>query len=178
MSNSLPRVAFWLIPEVCARRELAKIINELASHYNAPVFLPHLTLYSCARTPRQAELAQSVTSALTTGPLTVRTTGVGTGEKLARTLYCKVQKEPALEAWSQALHGGMPHPSSYQFEPHLSLLYQALPLPVREQLARETRLSLDEITFDELRVVAIPNQIKTMDDFAGWQTLIIMALTG
>ncbi len=176
MSNSLPRVAFWLVPEKRVRNELASMIGQLADRFAAPIFLPHLTLYSCRRSVQQTELAICVRQAMLTPALATRVTGMATTEKLAKTLFFDLQNTPELMRLVRVLHASVPHPSTYQFDPHVSLLYQSLPASVREQLVTEVFWSSDLIRFDELRAVAIPAQIRTCADWTGWQTLMIMHL--
>ena len=40
------RVSFWLLPTESQRAELKTIITRLAQVYDAPVFMPPITIYS------------------------------------------------------------------------------------------------------------------------------------
>jgi hypothetical protein len=71
-----------------------------------------------------------------------------------------------------SLQNKLPQASIHNFDPHVSLLYQFLPVPVREKLTREIRLPLQEISFDQIRAVAIPETMDTTENLSGWQTLL------
>lgn len=172
----LPRVAFWLVPQRQERVKLQSLIVGLAQQFSAPVFVPHVTVYSCCRTPQQRELTVMAGLINSCRPVTMRPIGLAGKDRLTQTLFVKLDKNAAMIELYQSLHAGVSQPSSYDLEPHLSLLYQYLPTAVRESLVRESLVSLREIRFDELWAVAIPKQLKSLDAFDGWQPLLICRL--
>jgi hypothetical protein len=120
----LPRVAFWLVPCREERTVLQAQMIGLAVRFSAPVFIPHVTVYSCMRTPGQRELA--VMAALAAGfrPVAARPSGIGSTGRLTQALFARLPDNPEISRLSRALHAGVPLPSDYQLTPHLSLLYQ------------------------------------------------------
>jgi len=173
---ALPRVAFWLVPHCRERTVVQSLIIELAERFSAPVFVPHVTVYSCRRTPGQRELA--VMAALADGcrPLATRLAGVASSDRLTQALFVRLPDNPVISGLSRALHSGVPLPSDYELVPHLSLLYQRLAPAARATLADEIDLCLPVIRFDALWAVAIPEQIRDLDDLRGWQPLMISRL--
>lgn len=179
MGKSLTRVAFWLVPESGPRTTMRQLIHDFAERYRAPVFEPHVTLFSCPRTPGQEELAHLARLARGTAPLTLSVDSQAmTADLLAKTLYLPVAEIPALESLQHSLCQTLPASSPYQFEPHLSLLYQALTEAERQQLTAEVQWSAKPVRFAELRAMAIPQQLQAVEDFLGWQPLLVARLMG
>lgn len=172
----LPRVAFWLVPRRADRALLQALIGDLAAHFSAPLFLPHVTLYSCRRTAQMQEVAVMAALAASSRELVLRCEGLAGKDRLAQALYLKLSKSPAISALTQGLHANVPEPSGYLLQPHLSLLYQKLSPATRKALVAGISLSLGEVGFDELWAVAIPWQLREPADFRGWQPLLICRL--
>jgi putative hydrolase of the HAD superfamily len=109
-------------------------------------------------------------------PVVMRPTELASTGRLTQILFARLADNPTLEELSRALHAGVPLPSDYQLNPHLSLLYQRLAAATRDTLVRETALCLSEIRFDSLWAVAIPEQLTTLEDLYNWQPLLINRL--
>lgn len=169
----LPRVAYWLVPQRQQRQKLQALILALAKRFSAPVFVPHVTVYTCSRSSQQQELAVLAALAGSCPAVTLCPVGLDGKDTLTRSLFVKFTAAPVVESLHQSLHRTVPLPSSYELTPHLSLLYQVLPAAVRDVLVCETVFPRQEILFDELWAVAIPAQLKTLDDMVGWQPLMI-----
>lgn len=172
----LPRVAFWLVPRRHDREKLQSHITSLALRYSAPIFVPHVTVYSCRRTLSQRELALAAGLARTCRPIVLNALGLSGKTRLSQTLFIRLQENAALLELNRSLHRGVEQPSNYKLDPHLSLLYQDIPVDVRETLTRDISVPLAKISFEELWAVAIPDQLNAIGDFDGWQNLLICRL--
>jgi len=172
----LSRVAFWLVPRRQQRQKLQTLILALAERFSAPVFVPHVTFYSCRRSEQQHELAVMAALAGSCPAVTLGTVGIAGKDRLTQALFVELTADPVIRNLHLALHGSLPHPCGYDLTPHLSLLYQRLPTAVREELVRATTLPWQVLHFDELWAVAIPEQLETLDDCAGWQPLVTCRL--
>lgn|GEM_PF-482236 len=168
----LPRVAIWLVPRQPDGTILQTLIADLAGRFSSPEFIPHMTIYSCRRSLLQEELAVTAALARSCPPLTLRTHGLAFRDRLTQALFVRLSSDKKLHWLRDSLQNKLPQTSIHNFEPHVSLLYQFLPGPVREKLTREIRLPLKEISFDQIRVVAIPETIHTTENLSGWQTLL------
>jgi hypothetical protein len=91
---------------------------------------------------------------------------------LTRALFVSLSSDKTLHWLRQSLQKELPQSSAGEFEPHLSLLYQLLPVTVRAKLAEEIILPFNTICFDQIRAVAIPETINVPEDLTGWQTLV------
>lgn len=172
MPSSLPRVAFWLVPGVEERGKIQKIISALAKQFDSPPFVPHVTLYSCLRSTQQLELSVMSRIARDRQCVIADVDRLKGTEKLTQALYISLESNRSMQRLNQQLHTLLPRPSHYTLAPHLSLLYQSISFATRDRLIGEIALDLNKVHFAEMWAVAIPEQIKTPDDLAGWQTLL------
>lgn len=168
----LPRVAIWLVPRQPDCAILQALIADLAGRFSSPEFIPHMTIFSCRRSSLQEELAITAALARSCPPLILRTNGLAFRDSLTQALFVRLRSDNKLYWLRDSLEDKLRQTSTHDFEPHVSLLYQFLPAPVREKLAREIRLPLQEINFDQIRAVAIPETIHTTENLSGWQTLL------
>ena len=168
----LPRAAIWLIPRQPDCAILQTLISDLAGRFSSPEFIPHMTIFSCRRSLLQEELAITAAFARSCPPLTLRTNGLAFRDRLTQALFVRLRSDNKLDWLRGSMQNKLRQTSSHDFEPHVSLLYQLLPVPVREKLTRDIRLPLQEINFDQVRAVAIPETIHTTENLSGWQTLL------
>jgi hypothetical protein len=168
----LPRVAIWLVPRQPERDILQAVIAALADRFSAPEFVPHATIYSCRRSTPQTELAVTAALARHCPPLTLRTAGMTFTDRLTRAFFVRLSSGKTLQWLRKALQTELRQTSIEDFEPHLSLLYQVLPVSDRTQLIEKIRLPFDEIVFDQIWAVAIPETLNATENLTGWQTLL------
>ena len=174
--TSLPRVAFWLVPRLKERLVLGKEITSFAEKYSSSVFMPHVTLYSCERSESQQELGFLASLAKRCAPIMMSVDSLGGSDRVAQAFYLGLHRCDKAEWLQQTLAKGISSVSDYSFKPHLSLIYQDLPLDERDKLTRCWSAPVKTICFDQLWAVAIPAQIKTLEDFYGWQPLLVCRL--
>jgi hypothetical protein len=168
----LPRVAIWLVPSQAEREILQALITDLAGRFSAPGFVPHATIYSCRRSSSQNELAVTAALARQCPPLTLCTAGMAISDRLTRAFFFRLGPDKMLQWLRTSLQDELSQTSADGFDPHISLLYQLLPVTDRAKLAGEIRLPFDEIRFDQLWAVAIPETINITENLTGWQTLL------
>ena len=168
----LPRAAIWLVPRQPDCAILQTLIADLAGRFSSAEFIPHMTIFSCRRSLLQEELAITAALARSCPPLTLRTNGLAFRDRLTQALFVRLRSDNKLDWLRGSLQNKLRQTSSHDFEPHVSLLYQLLPVPVCEKLTRDIRLPLQEINFDQVRAVAIPETIHTTENLSGWQTLL------
>ena len=172
----LPRVAIWLVPKQPERELLQALIADLADRFCAPRFIPHATIYSCHRSSSQTELAVTAALARHCPPLTLSTSGIAFRNRLTRAFFIRLSSDKTLQWLRKSLQNELTQTPADDFEPHVSLLYQLLPVTDRAQLAEEIRLPFDEIRFDQLWAVAVPETINAAENLTGWQTLLTCRL--
>lgn len=172
MSQPLPRMAIWLVPGRSQRDKLQKLIDALAKRYGAPTFVPHVTVYSCLRSQHQQELALVSKIAAKFQPVVMAAGNLSGSARLTRALFVELDLSPDAAAINAWLQRSVPLPSTYTFQPHLSLLYAHISDAERKKLSDEINLGMQQIVFDELWAVAIPRQLVSREDLLGWQLLL------
>ena len=122
-------LAYWLLPAESARSEFARRIENLARHYHAPVFAPHVTIY--AGTVEEAPDPAATRAVLEQvgrriPPFTWKSRG-SARQRFTKTLFVEFADHHELSALSRELQGTAMFQSAYELHPHLSLLYAHCP---------------------------------------------------
>lgn len=120
----------------------------------------------------QDELAVTAAIGRDCAPLTLHTDGLASRDRLTRALFVRLRTDKKLQRLRESLQNELPQSPADDFEPHVSLLYQLLPVAGRARLAGEILLPLREIRFDQIWAVAIPETINAVENLSGWQTLL------
>jgi hypothetical protein len=171
-------VAFWLVPTPPHARDLAVIIDRLASELDAPRFEPHVTVYGGARAADDdiAELLNQASTAV--GAIELHVTGVGTSAELFKTLYLEFAADPRADVLCRLLGDGLTPRTDYVLKPHLSLLYKQLPEATRAALARRFDVVGQRITFGQLAAVRPDVTSNSWLDIERWDTWLRRDLSG
>ena len=176
MEEREQKVAFWVMPAADAKAVFTSLIDDLAERLDAPRFEPHVTLGGAAlEEPCAIELLDTIAAAH--APLRLQVAGVDCSEEYTKTLYVQFQPSIEASAMSDALARGISD-DGYHFDPHLSLLYKTMSEAGKAELARETRIPLEQVKFDAVQLVSIPRAIKGPDDVRAWRTIAERRLTG
>ncbi|MCG9892234.1 MAG: hypothetical protein MH252_14315 [Thermosynechococcaceae cyanobacterium MS004] len=164
---AVSQFALWLTPIPSDRRWLSKIIQDYAAAYDAPMFEPHVTVYSgiySAQDDLPKILSQRVVPQL---PIALEVTGLGYTENFFRTGFITFAPNEALTALSHGIRDRLQSPTDYRLEPHLSLVYKDLSLDQKRLAMLRIILSVEFITFDTLKVVTPSAQ--DWFDISGWR---------
>ena len=176
MEQGKEKLTYWLMPADDAKAAFTSLIRDLAERLDAPVFEPHVTLQAGAL-PDERAIDLLGTIATTHAPLQLQVAGVEFSEKYTKTLYVQFRPSSEASAMSDAIASAI-RENGYEFDPHLSLLYKTLPDAVKAELARETKISLEQVTFDAVQLVRIPRRIEGPEDVRAWRTIAERRLTG
>ena len=163
-------VTYWLCPAEPARSALSTIIDDLAARFNAPMFEPHVTLYS---TDASGENPESVLSAVMTGHGEYRLaiSGLDYSDEFTKTFFVQFEPSSEVAQLSEDLKRASASPGDYELNPHLSLLYQKMDHETKRQLAGSIALPFTEITFDRVKAVIVPTKIESREDVQGWRVV-------
>lgn len=178
MDTFLPRVAFWLVPSPATRARWQGMIEQLAAELDAPVFAPHVTLYSCQRSVDDRERVVLKSMAKRFGPISLVPTGLETSIQFTRCLYLMFRDHPRLTRLHREIHAAVTNPSCYALAPHLSLLYHVLSEDIRRRLIMTLSVPAEPVTFTDVQLVAIPEFNGTPADVAYWEVLESHPLDG
>lgn len=170
MTERTQPIAFWLVPARDDAATLARLIDTLAARHGTPRFVPHVTLHVTSPwspTPA-ARAVDEVCAAFET--LSLDTLGIAAGETRFQALYLRLSTA-RLQAMSDAMRRCCPEPSSFVFDAHLSLLYGAMPEPMRSEVVAATVSPMQTIRFTQVHAVAPAIGQQGFDDVAGWRTI-------
>ena len=146
-------IAIWLIPSEEDKNFYQEIINELSKEYNTPVFEPHITL-AAVQTATSGQLNKLKSYYNVTLPIKVKLKNLGSLGKYHQQVFISGNGgQRLLNLWQKSLEVlEMP---TFQFMPHLSLLYA--------DLDKETvQVILDKYK-DQLDRTIVIDSIKIMD---------------
>lgn len=167
------KVSFWLIPSEEDRAFFQDIINNLAKEYDAPVFTPHVTIYSGEYTPEEspAELIENAIQGIQS--FSLRVDQLLYTDQFTKTLFVQFYQNPILTQISKNLHNLSKHSFEYAINPHLSLIYQYLSEEIKKNLINQLSLPKSEVFFNEVRAISTRNQVKGWEDVVNWEVIDI-----
>jgi len=171
----------WLIPAEPYYSSLMSKIQELSITFEAPAFIPHLTLF-CGKTSNISQVKNDLNHLLSRQtPLVLSSTVIDFTDEYYRTLFLKFKADKVVSKMNAALKNVLDHNSLYQFSPHLSFLYQNLPLSEKQRLSRVTENDLNQkgmtnnkMTFDQVFLMSDieeigPEAVKSWKALASWK---------
>jgi hypothetical protein len=170
------KISFWLIPSEEDRAFFQEIVDTFAREYDAPVFTPHVTIYSGECTPEEspAELLEQAT--LGVQSFSLKVDQLLYTDQFTKTLFVQFYQNPLLTQISETLHNRSKHPAKYALNPHLSLIYQYLSEEIKKNLITQLCLPKSEVFFNEVRAISTRNQVKGWEDVASWKVIDIRKL--
>lgn len=170
------KVSFWLIPSEEDKEFFQDIIDNLAKQYDAPVFTPHVTIYSGEYTPEEspAELLDNAIQGIQS--FSLRVDQLLYTDQFTKTLFVQFYPNPFLTQISETLHNCSKHPAKYVLNPHLSLIYQYLREEIKKKLITQLCLPKSEVFFNEVRAISTRNQVKGWEDVVSWEVINIRKL--
>lgn len=170
-------VSFWLMPAAEDRRFFQRLITELAQQYAAPVFVPHVTMYSgvCQDDEDPEALLAHATQGVQ--PLVLHVDRILSTETFTKTLFVHFHPSPQLSMMTAALRTRCAHPSDYRLDPHLSLLYKHMSSSEKARLAAAVHVPQATVMFDEVSAIGSPGPTQSPQDVEQWQFLCQRRLT-
>jgi len=162
-------ISLWLTPSEDDRAYLQNIINDLASEYQAPVFPPHLTLYSPTNLSKDAlkDIIEPITE--NTQAIFVTMHRLSQTTNIWKTIFIELEGAPDLTQLQQNIISSLSDPNPYFFEPHISLIYKEMPVEQKEEIIRNLTVrnsfKMDKIT-----------AVRTGPNVAEWEQVIEVSL--
>jgi len=162
--RSTGAIAYWLIPAKTERELFREIIRILAEQLGAAKFEPHLTLLVTAE---DEESPVKVLKRIKASPIRLTFREIGWSGTFTKTLFARFESRPALQRLASALASD----AAVIRDPHVSLLYKALPTATKKELARTIRLPFRSVTFDAVEAVRCALPTCTRADVEGWRAV-------
>lgn len=165
------KVSFWLIPSEEQKAFFEQIIATLAREYNAPIFTPHVTIYSGEYTSDEspAELLEKATQDIQ--GFSLKVDKLLYSDQFTKTLFVQFYRNPILTQLSQTLRSKSKHPSNFTLNPHLSLIYQYLNEDIKKNLVDSIKLPSSEVLFNEVRAISTSGKTQNREDVESWKVI-------
>ncbi|MFN2623531.1 MAG: 2'-5' RNA ligase family protein [Chthoniobacterales bacterium] len=176
METSEQIITYWICPAEPARHQLAWIIGDLARRFGAPVFEPHVTIYSADAANENPEVAlERVVKNRAQYALSIR--GLDFSEEFTKTLFVQFAPDAELKQLSEDLRSASASPGDYQLNPHLSLIYKEMEEETKRRLAASITLPFTEVVFDTVKALLAPAEIKSRKEVEAWRIVAERKLT-
>lgn len=177
MSGPL-RYSLFLSPCAADRTLLDATIRQLAGRCGALPFEPHVTVLSGSHDDADAVREAVAAAVRGIAPFSLPVAGIGFSTEYFKSLFIEFARDEPIHALHDRLVAKLGNHSEYRLRPHLSLLYQDLPLAEKESLAGSIHLPRESVRFDAVKVVAPNDPAVGWRDTAGWRTLFRAGLDG
>jgi len=163
-------LTFWLIPAEPARNYFQNLIHDLGARFDAPVFEPHVTLYT---TDPSSEDARDFLERAVAGTKGCRLNiaGIGHSQEFTKTLFVQFAPDPDVDALNAKFCSASRSQEDYEINPHLSLIYKELPAEEKAVIAAELNIPFREVTFDLVKAVVSPAEIKSRTAVEAWRVV-------
>ncbi len=169
-------VSFWLVPAETDRHRLTKIINRLADQYDAPRFLPHVTLLATQLTKNEEPLKILHSATKGISPLKLEILGVAHSPDRFKSVFIQLSTEPIMPLHN-AFRASCQNPGNYRLDAHLSLLYRQLPAIKRNSLISNLKIPQGSLHFDSVIAVRPGHNKSSFDDVELWRLTDPLTLT-
>ncbi|HWN24699.1 MAG TPA: hypothetical protein VNN16_06285 [Candidatus Sulfotelmatobacter sp.] len=169
-------IAYWLIPSEPAHSFFQQIINNLARHYDAPVFEPHTTIHVGAVRADAAKNALG-DAARECKLIGLTPLGIDQSDEFTKTLFVDFPVSAELRNINGIIREAANDSSHYQLKPHLSLLYQNLAAPTRRELTASINVPLFEVTFNAIKAVRSVSPTESGADVEAWHVVAAASLS-
>jgi hypothetical protein len=96
--------------------------------------------------------------------------------KFTKTLFIRFQSSEALERLIVDLAQISKSRPRFVSDPHLSLLYKKMSIPVQRELARSIKLPFSEVSFDSIKAVQCASPTLNRVDVEAWRVVATKSL--
>ncbi|MEM9484412.1 MAG: 2'-5' RNA ligase family protein [Cyanobacteria bacterium P01_F01_bin.116] len=152
----------WLVPQEPDLSYFQTLINDLANRFSTVSFCPHVTLYS-GYIPALLDIQRVYSALASHPPVELEIMHLSYETRFSKTLYVQLRTSPGL---SQLVHQLVAHIADAQppiVDPHVSLLYHHLEADIKETLIRDMAMPRPNIRFNQLQVIAAPQNFETQE---------------
>lgn len=126
----------WFLFSKEDTRYLKNIMKPLRVKFDFPEFLPHMAVFEEAGNDLKKVRMAVQTSTKDIRSFKVKTKSICWSTDIWKTLYVNIEKNQILETIYQRLNHKFKELSTYNFQPHISLMYKRLSKKEKEKLSK------------------------------------------
>jgi 2'-5' RNA ligase len=171
------KISLWLLPVPDQAARLSKQIQAFSRMRQRPAFLPHLTLYAPIHAAADLLRNEQAMICAQQAPVELTPTGVSHSEAHYRAVVIELAATPELRDWQQALQQRWFPTDERVYAPHLSLVYDQIPVAERAAMAQETQWA-SHYRFDRLAAVKTESSDPAGHHYQEWELLWELPLSG
>ena len=162
-------LAIWLVPQDNDKEYLQKIVNGLGEKYNAPLFVPHLTILGDTIIELE-DLKQAIDKSFKNiKPIKIKKTQISQSELFFKTVFIEFEENEILKKVFENLKNNLPEKTDYVFKPHISLLYKIMPEEEKIKIVKNLNIK-SEFIIDKVVVNAPKNGDTDFLNIEDWQS--------
>lgn len=168
--------SFWLLPAEPLATRLRALIADLARSWDTAPFEPHVTLYcGVSDDAATSSVLKHVTGQF--GPVELTFGKLETTSEYTKTLFFQFEENAAAREIFKTILRLSAQPSNYALNPHLSLIYGALPLEAKQKIMRSLELPKGTYLFDRVRAIETEIPLTAADQIRKWRVVSERVLT-
>ena len=176
MSTHKEIVAYWLVPAEPAKAFFVDTIASLAARLDAVVFEPHVTIH--VTEDRLEEPAIMLRRAFPScSPYRLKVRNIDSSDEFTKTVFVQFESDARLTRLTENFRRASVSPSDYQLNPHLSLIYKAMDEETKGRLTHSITMPFSEVTFDTVKAIISPAEIKSREEVEAWRVVAERRLT-
>jgi Cyclic phosphodiesterase-like protein len=167
--------SFWLVPAEPMKNRLRALISSLAGRFSAVEFDPHVTVW-CGVSDDARSREMAAVLARRFSPIELTPTILECTEEYTKTLFIKFGHSAYACEMFEALQRRQSPPSTYKFDPHLSLMYKSLPLDSKRKIRESLEVPSGTYRFDQLRIIEVEIPLTQDEQVRNWRTVFDISL--
>ena len=168
----MPRhLSYWLVPADQPLVFFQHLIETLAHAQQAPVFAPHLTIYSGESPAAESPLSIIPRAMSGVNEIRLQVGGISYSDQFTKTLFVQFHQSELLTRITENMRRLSAFPSAYELNPHLSLLYKHMAMDEKQSLACSLQLPMSEVSFDAVWGVESEGSTSEAKDVMGWRVV-------
>lgn len=146
--------SIWLTFVNKDRKYLSQIIHELSERHQSPKFIPHITMYSGVEKITDADINKLHQLEVRMKHIKVKMDSIKHSSYLWKTIYIQIFQNDFLVKIQTEIDNNFCHLqcNSYNFDPHISLIYKSIPSDIRQTVADKLVIK-SEYHCDRLKIV-------------------------
>lgn len=156
--------AIWLTFCNDDKEYLSKIIRDLAQSHNAPIFIPHITVYGLVNVNIKLLDEFVKYSVEDCNQFSVKTLNVSYSSDVWKTVFIKIKKNLLLFKINTRLGKNLQKYTMYKFSPHISLIYKKMRNSEKIKIIKELKIK-NKFTINEIAIM------KFSRDAAKWKIM-------
>lgn len=147
------KYGFWVIPENKTYQVFERIIRKYSKKYNAPMFVPHMTIHGVIESTEEKVVRGVKKVADKIRPFEVQVGEVEFSTTYFQCVFARIKTNAKLLNTYLALRDSLEFTEKHVFMPHASLVYGDFDMETREKISKEIEFSNEKFMVNKITIV-------------------------